>query len=193
MAKKMKVLAALSSLFVLTTQSTYADKIELVTLERMTYDSDLVFLGTAAKRDVRKDGFVFVDTDGKKKSLDVVVTSFAVDEILKGPSRQTVNVCSIESPQKFADIEVDKRYLIFVQRSGAYFQRSYGSLSQIEVVDGKIGANYFGGGDKDLSSVAAARAAIMQAASKHAKRFRTRPYDPYERSPYKVVTNGCLG
>jgi hypothetical protein len=191
MAEKMKFLVVLILPLVLMIQWAYADKIESVSLERMTYDSDLVFLGVATSQDVRKGGFVFVDTDGKEKELDVVVTSFTVDEMLKGPTRHGVNVCSIVSPQKFSDIELRKRYLIFVQRTGRYFQRSYGSLSQIEVVDGKIGTNYFGSGYKELESVATAKAAITQAAPQHAKRFQTAPYDPYDRDPYKVVKNAC--
>jgi hypothetical protein len=172
-------------------QQALADKQLSVTIQRMTYDSDVVFLGRAVNQTLIHDGFVFIDTDGMEKKLDIGITSFSIDDALKGPNRPRIEVCTILSPLKYADIEVGKIYLMFLQETGMYSQRTYGSMSQIEIVDGKVGANFFHNGYKELKTVKIAIASIRRSAAQRRKRLQSTPYNPYESEPYKIVKNVC--
>jgi hypothetical protein len=138
---------------------------------------------------VVKGGFVFIDTDGMEKRLDVAMTTFAVDRNLKGPERTTLDVCSIVEPRRYADLETGATYILFLQKSGTHFQRTYGSLSQVEIVAGRIGTHFLG--SDELGSVATVEATIRQAATAKKKRFRAVPYNPYADEPYRIISNVC--
>ena len=172
-------------------QQADADKVAAVSVERMTYDSDVVFVGRAEKQDLIRDGFVLIDTDGSKKHLDVAITTFMIEKALKGPQATSADVCSIVNPLKFADIERGKTYILFLQRTGKHLQRTYGSMSQIEIESGRIVAQFVGTA-KELDNTDAAVAAISKAAAIESKpKFRNRPYSPYENKLYKIVKNLC--
>jgi hypothetical protein len=190
MAKVNGVSVAIVFVCALFGRHSLADKIMSVSLQQLTNDSDVVFSGRAAKLNLIAGGFKFVDTDGVQKSLDAAITTFSVDRIFKGHQTGLVEVCSILSPSKFANIDLGKTYIMFLQNTGAHLQRTYGSLSQIEIVDDKIGLSYLGA-TKDLDSLPAAFQAIQLAASENKKRFRSSPYNPYGQIPYKIISNPC--
>ena len=169
----------------------FADKLASVSLARMTHDSDLVFVGFVAKQDLVKDGLVVIDVDGMEKSLDVTITTFSIYETLKGSNAPAIYVCSIVNPLKYADIEAGKTYIMFLQQTGQYFQRTYGSMSQIEIDDGKVTAHYFNGDDQELKTPETIKAAVRRSTPRDKKRVRSAPYNPYTMAPYKIVKNMC--
>src|SRR5258708_9963446 len=171
----------------------FADKLASVSLERMTNDSDLVFVGHVIKQDMAKNGFLVIDVDGKEKALDVAITTFSTEEALKGANRPTTRVCSILNPLKYADIEVGKTYIIFVQKTGKYYQRTYGSMSQIEISDGRVIAHYFNDSDKELETPETIKKAVAQSSPRGKKHVRGSPYNPYSMTPYKIIKNVCEG
>jgi hypothetical protein len=171
----------------------FADKLASVSLERMTHESDRVFVGHAEKQDLVKGGFVVIDVDGRQKSLDVAITTFSIDESLKGSNQTTAYVCSIVNPLKYADIEPGKTYILFLQQTGKYLQRTYGSMSQIEIDDGKVTAHYFNGTDKSLETPESIKAAVLHSAPQSKGRVHNTPYNPYAMAPYKIVKSACAG
>jgi hypothetical protein len=191
MAKKVTRSFVAGIFATLAMQSAMADKVGSVSVERMTYDSDVVFLGHAIEQTVVSGGFVFIDTDRLEKKLDVAIFTFVIDEPLKGVSPPPIQVCTIMNPLKYADIEVGKSYVIFLQRSGKYLQRTDGSLSQIEIVDGKVGSNLFPNTYKELESVDTLTVAVHKASTQRKKRLRSTPYNPYDSELYKIVRNAC--
>jgi hypothetical protein len=191
MAKKMIPRLTVALLATLATQSAMADKIGLVSVTRMTYDSDTVFLGHAIEQTKLSEGFVFIDTDQTKKKLDVAIFTFLIDEPFKGANSPPVQVCTILNPQKYTDIEVGKTYVLFLQRTGKYLQRTYGSLSQIEIDDGKVETNLFPSSYKDIKSFDSLIAVVRDASTHHNKRLRSTPYNPYANALYKILENPC--
>ena len=188
-----RILRAIALLALAAVPLAFADKLASVSLERLTHDSDVVFVGRAEKQDLVKGGFVVIDVDGRQKSLDVAITAFSIDESLKGSNQSAAYVCSIVNPLKYADIEPGKTYILFLQQAGKYLQRTYGSMSQIEIDGGKVTAHYFNGTDKSLETPESIKTAVLHSVPQSKGRVRNTPYNPYAMAPYKIVKNACVG
>jgi len=109
----------------------------------MTNDSDAVFLGYSRTQEVIEDGFIFIDSDKRKKTLDVLITSFDIINPIKGVNKTSVDLCGIINPLKFANLDNNKFYIIFAKKLGRYYVLTHGSMSQIEIENNKVKKHFF--------------------------------------------------